>query len=78
MPDRTSANHPSGNLAVRAGKRKGATQDSPTPARQPGRAPERLHIDGNWEQAVGNALRRGKPPAPEPKTRPAKKGRRPE
>jgi hypothetical protein len=33
-----------------------------TPKRKPGRKSESLKIEGDWKDAVGKALKRGKPP----------------
>ena len=39
-----------------------------------GPKPETLRIEGDWKDAVGHALKRGKPPGKEPKSpRPKKK-----
>ena len=38
-----------------------------TSKRKPGPKPESLKIEGDWKDAVGKALKRGKPPKPEDK-----------
>ncbi len=41
-----------------------------------GRKPELLKIEGDWKDAIGHALKRGKPPADPPKSKGKKKRKR--
>jgi hypothetical protein len=33
-----------------------------TPKKKPGRKPESLKVEGDWKEAIGRALKRGRPP----------------
>jgi hypothetical protein len=35
-----------------------------TPRKKPGPEPETLKIEGDWKDAIGKAIKRGKPPKP--------------